>query len=133
MSDPLSRALMALQALHAPKTDPVSLAFWEEVRDALLEAQRERADFVAVVRTGRALIKALDRYEAAPVGDVKRVVTLAAEIEAAEDAFVDVLNRFPADLGGEAQPWSEEAFLVALDQLSDDEPNEDDDDEEPRH
>ncbi len=106
MSDPLARALTALQSLHAPRTDPVSVAFWEEVRDALLEARRERADFVAVVRTGRALLEALDRYEAAPVGDVQRVVELAAEIDAAEDAFVEALNRFPGELGAEAQPPS---------------------------
>ena len=136
MSDPLTRALTALQSLHAPKTDPVSVAFWEEVRDALLEAQRERAAFVAVVRTGRALIEALDQYEMAPVGDVQRVVELAAQIDAAEDAFVEALNRFPGELGPEAvQPWGEEAFLVALDQLSDDEDEEDEDDgsREPRH
>ena len=137
MSDPLTRALTALQALYAPRTDPVSVAFWEEVRDALLEAQRERAAFVAVVRTGRALIEALDQYEAAPVGNVKRVVELAAEIEVAEDAFVEALNRFPGHLGPEGQPWGEEAFLVALDHLSDeegeDDEDEDEDVEEPRH
>ena len=131
--DPLIRALNTLQYLHAPKTDPVSVAFWEEVRDAILEAQRERAAFVAVVRTGRALIDALDRYEAAPVGDVEQVVELAAEIDAAEDAFVEALNRFPANLGAEAQPWSEEALLASLDHLNDDEANDDDDDEETRH
>ena len=73
MADPLARALKALQYLHAPRTDPVSVAF----------------------------------------------------------------NRFPGDLGREGQPWSEEAFLVALDHLSDDEgqddQDEDEDIEEPRH
>ena len=138
MSDPLTRALTALQSLHASRTDPVSVAFWEEVRDALLEAQRERAAFVAVVRTGRALIEVLDRYEMAPVGDVQRVVALAAQIDAAEDAFVEALNRFPGELGPEEdQPWSEEALLVALDHLSDDqgEDNGDEDDSGtgPRH
>ena len=138
MSDPLTRALTALQSLHAPRTDPVSVAFWEEVRDALLEARRERADFVAVVRTGRALLEALDQYEMAHDGNLKRMAELAVASEAAEDAFVEALNRVPGDLGPEeVQPWGEEAFLVALDQISDDE-DEDDEDEndggrEPRH
>ena len=121
MSAPLTRALTALQSVHAPRTDLVSVAFREEGRDALLEAQRERAAFVAVVRTGRALIEALDQYEAAPVGNVKRVVKLAAEIEVAEDPFIEALNRVPGDLGPVGQPRGEEAFLVALDHLSDEE------------
>ena len=135
MSDPLTRALTALQSFHAPKTDPVSVAFWEEVRDALLEAQRERAAFVAVVRTGRALLEALDRYEMAHDGNLKRMAELAVASEAAEDAFVEALNRVPGAVGPEDQPWSEDAFLVALDHLSDDEDEEDEDDgsREPRH
>ena len=138
MSDPLTRALTALQSLHASRTDPVSVAFWEEVRDALLEARRERADFVAVVRTGRALLEALDQYEMAQEGNLKRMAELAVASEAAEDAFVEALNRVPGDLGPEeVQPWGEEAFLVALDQLSDDEEEDDEDEDdggrEPRH
>jgi hypothetical protein len=136
MSDPLTRALTALQSVHAPRTDLVSVTF-REGQDALLEAQRERAAFVAVVRTGRALIEALDQYEAAPVGYVKRVVELAAEIEVAEDPFIEALNRVPGDLGPVGQPRGEEAFLVALDHLSDeegeDDEDEDEDVEEPRH
>ena len=136
MPDPLARALAALQALHAPRTDPVSVAFWEEVRDAILEAQRERAAFVAVVRTGRGLIDALDRFEAVTdEDDTAQLDELAAGAEAAEDAFVEALNRVPADLGAgpEGQPWGEEAFLVALDHLS--ETDEDDPEEagKPRH
>lgn len=108
------------------------------MRDALLEAQRERAAFVAVVRTGRALIEALDRYEMAHDGNMKRMAELAVASEAAEDALVEALNRVPGDLGvEEVQPWSEEAFLVALDHLSDDEGEDDEDEDgggrEPRH
>ncbi len=99
MTDPLTRALTALQALYAPKTDPVSVAFWEEVRDGLLEAQRERATFVAVVRTGRELVDALDRYDApSSREDIATLSKLAAKAEEAEAAFVEALNRVPADL-----------------------------------
>ncbi len=128
MPEPLTRALAALQALHVRKTDPVSVAFWEEVRDAILEAQRERAALVDVVRTGRELIDALDRFEAVTdEEDTAQLEQLAARAEAAEDAFVEALNRVSADLaaGAEGQPWGEEAFLVALVHLSEDETDED--------
>ena len=70
MSDPLARALTALQALHAPKTDPVSVAFWEEVRDTLYEVLREREVLLEVVHKGRALIEVMDRYEMAHKGNI---------------------------------------------------------------
>ena len=137
MSDPLTRALTALQSVHAPRMDLVSVAFWEEGRDALLEAQRERAAFVAVVRTGRALIETLDRYEMAQERNMKRRAELAVASEAAEHPFVDALNCVPGDLEPEGQPRGEEALLVALDQLGDDESevdeDEDDGGQQPRH
>jgi len=104
MSDPLARALTALEALHAPRTDPVSAAFLEEARDGLLEAQRERAALVELVRASRELIDALDQLEAPVDANTARLLQLGEAAEAAEAAFVEALNCITVDLDAEDLP-----------------------------
>lgn len=47
--EPLTRALDALQYLYTPEMDGVALAAWQEVRDAILEAQAQHRTAIAAL------------------------------------------------------------------------------------
>ena len=128
--DPLARAFAAVDRLHTSDLDPVARVAWQEAWDALHEVLREREAFAAVVRRGRELIDALDQYDAASEDEnTAQLVGLAEEAEAAEDAFVEALDRAPIYPESEDKVSSEATRLEALDRFADD----DADDEEPRH
>ena len=117
--DPLDRALAAVDRLHVPELDPVAKAAWQEAWDALHEVLREREVLWEVVRRGRELIEVLDRYEAASeTEDTTRIAELAEASEAAEEAFVEALNRAPTHPETEDQLSGEAAHLVALDRFA---------------
>ena len=82
---------------------------------------REREVLREVVRRGRELIEVLDRYEAPSENeDTTRIAELAEASEAAEDAFVEALNRAPSYPETEDQLSAEAAHLAALNRFADD-------------
>lgn len=97
--DPLTRALEALQYLRAPRTDPVSLAFWDQVHDALLEARAHQAALLDVVRTAQAVLAHRDDFgDAIEAEDMDALGDLAGAATTAEDALSDALDRLPDTL-----------------------------------
>ncbi len=127
--DPITRALIALDRLHAAHPDQVEATVWQEARSALAEAQGERFTFLVVVAAARKLIADLETYGAAPEDeDVQVLAGLAAACTAAEGALAKALGNLGDSTGVASQPWSEEAFLVALDHVADDEDSDDNND-----
>lgn len=127
VDDPVSRALAALDRLHAAHPDPAEAAAWQEARAALSEAQGERFTFLVVVSAARKLIADLQGYEAALAGeDLEVLAGLSAACTAAEDALAQAVGRVRDHVGVMPRPSSEEAHLAALDRCAD----EDDDDDE---
>ena len=129
--DPLDRALAAVDRLHVPELDPVAQVAWQEAWDALHEVLRDREVLLEVVRKGRELIEVLDRFEAASENeDTARIAELSEAAEAAEDAFVEALNRAPSYPETEEQLSGDAAHIAALDRFTDE--DEAGEDEEPR-
>ena len=88
MSDPINRALVALDRLHAAHPDPAEAAAWQEARAALSEAQGERFTFLMVVAAARKLMAELGTYERAMEGDDLEVLAgLTTACTAAEDVW----------------------------------------------
>ncbi len=128
--DPIARALVALDRLHAAHPDPAEAAAWQDARTALSEAQGERFTFLVVVAAARKLIADLEGYEAAIEGeDLEILAGLAAACTAAEQALAQALGRVRANVGAAPHPSSDEAHLAATDRFASED---EDDDEETR-
>ena len=97
MSDLFDRTLTALQLLQAPRTDPVSLAAWEEVREGLMSMRREHEAAQAVIKAAQAFVTALNAYEEVLDTDPERLAQLADACIVAEHTLVEALARGPAD------------------------------------
>ena len=94
MSDLFDRTLTALHLLQAPRTDPVSLAAWEEVREGLMAMRAEHEAARGVVEAARALVTALKVLEAVPDRvSPERLVQLADACTVAERRLAEALAR----------------------------------------
>lgn len=126
-TNPLVRALAALDRLEPAEKASDEAALWREAREGLLTAMQEREAFLVVVGTAAGLIDVLDSYnEVLEKGDEERIAELALAGTAAEDALAEALDQVQ-DLLAAGEGLSEhERLLEILDHFADN------NDEEPR-